>query len=170
MPTIAFFSEQIEWARRLARQVTSTVDRDRLRAAADDYQRQLDAASAPPKKGKAQAINPTRLRQPAKPHHRMRWDHPLTRPRQPQPAAHLRSIRSRPAPAEEYGRCIAGLTFEETIEFEALEGLPPYDDNGNVGWTFEGEPTTPREKRWLELYSKHEKVVAASIKLIKLLG
>ena len=71
---------------------------------------------------------------------------------------------------QERGRCLAGLSLEETIEFEALEELPPFDDNGNVGWTFEGEPTAPREKRWLELYRKHEGAIAAWIKLIKLLG
>jgi hypothetical protein len=60
---------------------------------------------------------------------------------------------------QENGRCLAGLSFEETIEFETLEALPPLDDNGNVGWTLEGEPTTPREKRWLELYSKHERAL-----------
>jgi len=60
---------------------------------------------------------------------------------------------------QDNGRCLAGLTFEETIEFEALEALPPLDDNGNVGWTSEGEPTTPREKRWLELYRKHERAL-----------
>jgi hypothetical protein len=49
---------------------------------------------------------------------------------------------------------IAGLTTEETIEFEAIEALPPFDDNGNIAWIFEGEPTTDREKRWLELYEK----------------
>jgi hypothetical protein len=38
--------------------------------------------------------------------------------------------------------------------------LPPSDDNGNVGWTFEGEPTTNREKRWLVLYRKHERALA----------
>jgi len=65
------------------------------------------------------------------------------------------------APREEHGRRLAGLTFEETIEFETLEELPPLDGNGNVGWTFEGEPTTPREKRWLELYRKHERAVEA---------
>jgi len=32
----------------------------------------------------------------------------------------------RPAPPKEHGRCLAGLTFEETIEFEALEELPPF--------------------------------------------
>jgi len=50
----------------------------------------------------------------------------------------------RPSFPQENRRCLAGLSFEETIEFEALEELPPLDDNGNVGWTFEGEPTTPR--------------------------
>jgi hypothetical protein len=48
----------------------------------------------------------------------------------------------------------AGLTTEETVEFEALDALPPLDDSGNIAWVFEGEPTTRREKRWLELYLK----------------
>jgi hypothetical protein len=47
-----------------------------------------------------------------------------------------------------------GLTIEETIEFEALDALPPFDDSGNIAWVFEGEPTTRREKRWLKLYVK----------------
>ena len=51
----------------------------------------------------------------------------------------------------------AGLTLEETIEFEALDALPPFDDSGNIGWEFEGEPTTRREKRWLELYMKRDR-------------
>jgi hypothetical protein len=50
-----------------------------------------------------------------------------------------------------------GLTIEETIEFKAIEALPPLDENGNIAWTFEGEPTTSREKRWLELYMKQER-------------
>jgi hypothetical protein len=50
---------------------------------------------------------------------------------------------------------LAGLTIEETIEFEELDALPPVDENGNIAWTFEGEPTTKRERRWLELYLKH---------------
>ena len=57
----------------------------------------------------------------------------------------------------ENGRCLAGLSFEETIEFAALDAMPPLDDNGNAGWTLEGEPIAPREKRWLELYRKHER-------------
>lgn len=48
----------------------------------------------------------------------------------------------------------AGLTMEETIEFEALDALPPFDDSGNIAWSFEGGPMTRREKRWLELYLK----------------
>ena len=60
---------------------------------------------------------------------------------------------------KQHGSRLAGLTFEETIEFEALEELRPLDDNGNIGWTFEGEPTTAREKRWLELYRKQETAV-----------
>lgn len=62
-----------------------------------------------------------------------------------------------PSCPQENGPVLAGLSFEETIEFEALEALPHLDDNGNVGWTFEGEPTTPREKRWLEPFRKHER-------------
>ena len=48
----------------------------------------------------------------------------------------------------------ATLTIEEAAEFEMLDALPPFDDCGNVAWVFEGEPTTRREKRWLELYTK----------------
>ena len=52
------------------------------------------------------------------------------------------------------GRTLTGLTVEETIEFEALDLLDPFDDSRNIAWNFEGEPTTLREKRWLELYMK----------------
>jgi hypothetical protein len=52
---------------------------------------------------------------------------------------------------------LAGLTIEESIEFVALDKLPPFDDNGSIAWTFEGGPTSEREKRWLELYRKHKK-------------
>jgi hypothetical protein len=48
----------------------------------------------------------------------------------------------------------SALTVEEAKEFEILDALPPFDDCGNVAWIFEGEPTSPREKRWLELYTK----------------
>jgi hypothetical protein len=49
---------------------------------------------------------------------------------------------------------LTALTIEEAIEFAVLDALPPFDDNGNIGWIFEGEPTVCREKRWLELYTK----------------
>ena len=48
----------------------------------------------------------------------------------------------------------AGLTMEEIIEFEELDALAPFDDSGNIAWSFEGGPITRREKRWLELYLK----------------
>jgi hypothetical protein len=57
-------------------------------------------------------------------------------------------------PSSHIRRPIGGLTIEETIEFEAIDALLPFDDNGNIAWSFEGEPTTDREKRWLELYEK----------------
>lgn len=74
-------------------------------------------------------------------------------------ARSLRSNTGRRSRLQENERCLAGLSLEETIEFRALEAVPPLDDNGNVGWTFEGEPTTHREKRWLELYRKHERAL-----------
>jgi hypothetical protein len=54
-------------------------------------------------------------------------------------------------------RPLDGLRIDETIEFKAIEALPPFDENGNIAWTFEGEPITSREKRWLELYLKQER-------------
>ena len=54
-------------------------------------------------------------------------------------------------------RVLAGLTVAETREFEMLDSLSPSDDNGNrIAWTFGGEPTTGREKRWLTLYARHD--------------
>jgi hypothetical protein len=54
-------------------------------------------------------------------------------------------------------RVLIGLTIEETFEFETLDSLTPLDESGNrVGWDENGIPTTTREKRWLELYSKHD--------------
>jgi hypothetical protein len=54
-------------------------------------------------------------------------------------------------------RVLVGLTLAETQEFETLDALAPSDSSGNrLGWTFGGEPTTGREKRWLELYTKHD--------------
>jgi hypothetical protein len=49
-----------------------------------------------------------------------------------------------------------GLTVDETAEFERLDRLSPVDHLGNCLWDFEGDPKTPDEKRWLELYRKRE--------------
>ena len=49
-----------------------------------------------------------------------------------------------------------GLTADETAEFERLDRLSPVDPLGNCLWDFEGDPKTPDEKRWLELYRKRE--------------
>ena len=51
-------------------------------------------------------------------------------------------------------RVLLGLTAAETKEFKMLDSLSP-SDGENIGWTFGGEPTTRREKRWLELYTRH---------------
>ena len=54
-------------------------------------------------------------------------------------------------------RVLVGLTLAETHEFETLDSLSPSDDSGNrVAWTFGGEPTTALEKRWLQLYARHD--------------
>jgi hypothetical protein len=54
-------------------------------------------------------------------------------------------------------RVLAGLTSAETREFETLDSFPPSDSSGSrIAWTFGGEPTTDREKRWLQLYTKHD--------------
>jgi hypothetical protein len=54
-------------------------------------------------------------------------------------------------------RVLIGLTLEETTEFETLDSLPALDQSGShVAWDENGFPTTTREKRWLELYTKHD--------------
>ena len=54
-------------------------------------------------------------------------------------------------------RVLVGLTPAETHEFETLDSLSPSDDGGDrIAWTFGGGPTTSREKRWLQLYTRHE--------------
>jgi len=54
-------------------------------------------------------------------------------------------------------RVLIGLTIEETFEFETLDRQPALDEAGkHVAWDEDGIPTTVREKRWLELYSKHD--------------
>jgi hypothetical protein len=55
-------------------------------------------------------------------------------------------------------RVLIGLTIEETFEFETLDSLPALDQSGNhVACGENGLPNTTREKRWLELYGKHDK-------------
>jgi hypothetical protein len=75
---------------------------------------------------------------------------------------HARAVSPGPS-AERYNidengrRVLVGLTSAETQEFETLDSLPPSDSSGNrIAWTFGGEPTTDREKRWLELYTRHD--------------
>jgi hypothetical protein len=54
-------------------------------------------------------------------------------------------------------RVLIGLTIEETLEFETLDNLPALTEGGDcAAWDVDGKPTTLREKRWLELYSKHD--------------
>lgn len=47
-------------------------------------------------------------------------------------------------------------TLDELAEFERLEATAPLDEEGCPAWSFEGEPLTARERRWLELYRKLE--------------
>lgn len=56
-------------------------------------------------------------------------------------------------------RVLAGLTHEETTEFEALDGLPPY--GGQPVWPDGDLPILPVETRWLALWDKHERAVFA---------
>jgi hypothetical protein len=48
-------------------------------------------------------------------------------------------------------------TPDELAEFERLDATAPLDEEGQPAWSFEGEPLTVRERRWLELYLKLEK-------------
>jgi hypothetical protein len=53
-------------------------------------------------------------------------------------------------------RVLVGLSIEETFEFETLDDLSPLDETGtSIAWR-DGVPITDREKRWLELYQKHQ--------------
>ena len=51
---------------------------------------------------------------------------------------------------------LIGLTVEETREFERLDQRCLEGHSGDACWNLDGEPTTPEERRWLELYRKHE--------------
>ncbi|RXT41805.1 hypothetical protein [Bradyrhizobium betae] len=47
-------------------------------------------------------------------------------------------------------------TPDEVAEFERLDATAPLDETGCPAWSFEGEPLTACERRWLELYRKLE--------------
>ena len=46
------------------------------------------------------------------------------------------------------------LTADEIVEFARLDATAPLDEKGRPAWSFEGEPLTAHERRWLELYRK----------------
>lgn len=55
-------------------------------------------------------------------------------------------------------RVLIGLSIEETFEFETLDNLPALEEGGNqAAWDEDGIQTTTRERRWLELYGKHDR-------------
>jgi hypothetical protein len=58
---------------------------------------------------------------------------------------------------DENGRSVlVGLSIEKTFEFETLDDLAPSDETAApVAWR-DGVPITSREKRWLEVYQKHD--------------
>ena len=84
-----------------------------------------------------------------------RFDGSRARHRTPPAAAEL--LTERHTIDEKGRRVLVGLSAAETQEFETLDSLPPSDISGNrIAWTFGGDPTTSREKRWLQLYTKHD--------------
>jgi hypothetical protein len=54
-------------------------------------------------------------------------------------------------------RVLVGLTIEETSEFETLDSLAALSmRGGHVIWDESDFAGTRQQKRWLELYAKHE--------------
>jgi hypothetical protein len=54
-------------------------------------------------------------------------------------------------------RVLVGLTMEETLEFEQLDRLGPLDRSGvDDAGNFDETAFVSLEKRWLELYAKHD--------------
>jgi hypothetical protein len=54
-------------------------------------------------------------------------------------------------------RVLIGLTFEETSEFEKLDNPTALNQRGELMACDDSvEPETTREKRWRELYAKHD--------------
>jgi hypothetical protein len=75
-------------------------------------------------------------------------------------AASPQSLRERYSIDPQRRRVMVGLSAAETREFEALDSQSP-SDGEEIGWTFGGEPTTGREKRWLVLYTRHNEASRA---------
>ena len=62
---------------------------------------------------------------------------------------------------DEEGRpVLAGLTFEETLEFEELDARLPFD--GQHVWPRDDLPALLIEERWNELWARHRATLAAS--------
>ena len=54
-------------------------------------------------------------------------------------------------------RVLIGLSFEETREFESLDGaLVLGEGHGMTAGSGAGEPGATRRSRWLEIYEKHD--------------
>ena len=54
-------------------------------------------------------------------------------------------------------RVVVGLTTEETLEFETLDSLFALGSgSGSLLQEQDGAPVGRQERRWLELYTKHE--------------
>jgi hypothetical protein len=70
--------------------------------------------------------------------------------------------RFKPAPQfDDQGRpVLAGLTFEETQEFEELDARLPFE--GQHVWPREDLPILPLEQRWNELWVRHRAALAAN--------
>ena len=55
-------------------------------------------------------------------------------------------------------RVLIGLSMEETFEFETLDNLTGIEGgNERAAWEEKGSPATMRERRWQELYGKHDR-------------
>lgn len=72
----------------------------------------------------------------------------------------MTSIRNNNAPRRYFvdavgRRVLIGLTPEETFEFERLDSEPREGRAGEI-WIERGSQPAPGERRWLELYAKHE--------------
>lgn len=56
---------------------------------------------------------------------------------------------------------LAGLTAAETEEFEMLDAARPQAADGSAFVSMDEAFTSPRERRWLELYIKHQTAITA---------